>query len=282
MSSTALLLTVLALGASPAALLSDAKKLYKELEYDRVVPIAEEILRSEGTTIDQKLDAYLLKGSCLAILGNSIEAEKAFRLLLRVQPSFDLTADVSPKIIAVLRKVQNEERALADQLKAIEREKVIAQLEIEGLPEPTAKGGFPIVFELRVKDEKSVVASVSLRYRRIVEPAFSSLALFYDPDRRYWITKVPAEWTANEGGFRMEYYVTTADRDGHELITAGSAEQPYAIDISSGDIPTDPFYESPWFWIGAAALVVGSSIGGYFVFRDSSGPDTDLGSFDVP
>lgn len=280
MSAAGLLLALAMISADPASLLKEAHKLYGELEYDRVVPIAEQILEIKGTTIQQKLDAYLLKGSCLAILGQTLEAEKTFRLLLRVEPSFDVKANVSPKILAVLRKVQHEERALAEQLQALERQRIIAQLAISGLPPNSAIGGQPIAFELDVTDPFGAVHAVSLRYRRIIENAYSSLALQRD-DRGMWISKIPAEWTANDGGFQMEYFISTADLQGRELITSGTAQAPHRIEISSGTIPSDPFYTSTWFWIGTAALVVGSAVGGFFIFRDSSAPATDLGTINV-
>jgi hypothetical protein len=79
----------------------------------------------------------------------------------------------------------------------------------------------------------------------------------------------------------MEYFVTTADVKGRELITAGSEKEPERIEISSGSIPGGPFYSSGWFWVGTAALVVGSAIGGFFIFRDTAAPNTDLGSIPV-
>jgi hypothetical protein len=280
MSAAGLLLIFAVAAADPASLLRDAHKLYGELEYDRVVPIAEQILQIKDTTIQQKLDAYLLKGSCLAILGQTLEAEKTFRLLLRIEPSFDVKASVSPKILSVLRKVQHEERVLAEQLQALERQRIIAQLAINGLPADRATGGEPILFEIEVNDPSGAVSAVSLRYRRIIENAYSSLALQRD-DRGLWVSKIPAEWTANDGGFQMEYFISTADLKGRELITSGTAESPHRIEISSGDIPGDPFYTSTWFWLGTAALVAGASVGGFFIFRDNAGPPTDLGTIPV-
>lgn len=280
MVAAGLLLTLLAVSADASSLMRDARKMYEELEYDRVVPIAEQVLQLPNTSVQEKLDAYLLKGSCLAILGRTIDAESAFRLLLRVEPSFEVKANVSPKILAVFRKVQQEERALAEQLQALERQKIVAQLAIEGLPPTTAPGGVPLLFQIHVRDPQSRVASASLRYRRILEPAYSSLAMLRGKEGD-WSTKIPAEWMANDGGFQLEYFVTTSDERGRELLTAGTDREPLRIEVTSGDIPTAPFYSSPWFWVGTAALVIGSAIGGFYIFRDRAAPETDLGPITI-
>lgn len=282
MISAGLLLTLLAVSADASSLMRDARKMYEELEYDRVVPIAEKILELPNTSVQEKLDAYLLKGSCLAVLGRTIDAESAFRLLLRVEPSFEVKSNVSPKILAVFRKVQQEERALAEQLHALERQKIVAQLAIEGLPPNTATGGEPLLFQIQVRDPNNRVASASLRYRRILEPAYSSLAMQRARDgNNTWTTKIPAEWTANDGGFQLEYFITTSDDQGRELLTAGTERAPLRIEVSSGDIPSAPFYSSTWFWVGTSALVIGSAIGGFFIFRERAGPPTDLGPIEV-
>ena len=77
----------------PAALLAEARSLYEQLEYDQVIPLAEGVLAHPGTAVEQRLDAYLLQGSSLAIVGNPIDAEKPFRFLLRGRPEFDMPPD---------------------------------------------------------------------------------------------------------------------------------------------------------------------------------------------
>ncbi|MCP4504046.1 MAG: hypothetical protein GY822_29325 [Deltaproteobacteria bacterium] len=67
----------------PDTLLKKAFLLYDDLEYDLVIPIAAEGLINPNADVQNQLDAYLLQGSCLAIVGDSIVAEKPFRFLLR-------------------------------------------------------------------------------------------------------------------------------------------------------------------------------------------------------
>ena len=78
-------------------LLDEAQRLYDDLEYDRVLPITEAILARPNVPIEQQLDAYLLQGSAIAIIGNPVEAERSFRLLLRGRPSYELPASTPPR-----------------------------------------------------------------------------------------------------------------------------------------------------------------------------------------
>lgn len=86
-----------------------ARNLYDSLEYQLVVPLTKDILSHPALRPDQLVKAYELQGSSLVVIGDPIEAEKPFRLLLRLRPDFDLAASAPPKIVAVFRKVQVEE-----------------------------------------------------------------------------------------------------------------------------------------------------------------------------
>ena len=193
--------------AGPAELLARARALYDALEYDRVIPFAEALLARAEADIEQRLDAYLLQGSCLAIIGDPVEAEKPFRFLLRGRPGFDLPPETAPKILAVFRKVQVEERAIVEQLRELERARLVKELELSGGVPEEAVGGRPLPFEFRLRDPRGVVAAVQLQYRRRGEPSFSSLALRRD-ESGAWRGALPGEWTASSTGFALEYFLT--------------------------------------------------------------------------
>ncbi|MEO1171218.1 MAG: hypothetical protein AAFX94_04085, partial [Myxococcota bacterium] len=69
-------------------LLRQAQSHYSELEYSRVIPVVDEILQRPNVSIEIRLEAHRLDGSTHAVLGNVLEAERAFRLLLRARPEF--------------------------------------------------------------------------------------------------------------------------------------------------------------------------------------------------
>ena len=101
-------------------LLIEAKALFEDMEYDAVIPKAEAVVEDPDSTTQQKLDAYLLKGSSLVIIGNSVDASIPFRSVLRISPNHELPPNESPKIVSVFNLVKQEEQAIRDQTRAIE------------------------------------------------------------------------------------------------------------------------------------------------------------------
>ncbi|MCU0694947.1 MAG: hypothetical protein MUC96_00305 [Myxococcaceae bacterium] len=223
--------------------LAQLQELYRSLEYDQVIPLAEALLARDDLSQEQRLEVYRLQGSARAIVEDPVDAERPFRLLLRARPDYDLPADTPPKILAVFRKVQTEEKALANQLRDVERARLIANLRLTGEPPREPQGGRPLRFSYRVRDTAGVVETMRLQYRRAGQKAFSSLALERGDDGA-WRGVIPGEFTADERGFTLEYVVETADRDG-VLLTEGSAAAPRALAIAAGQVPTTAFKPVP-------------------------------------
>ena len=91
---------------SAAEAVAEAQRLYDALEYDKVAPLAGQALADPAITLDQKLAAYQLQGSALAIIGDPVDAERPFLLLFTVRPDFTLPDDTPPKIKSVFAKVK--------------------------------------------------------------------------------------------------------------------------------------------------------------------------------
>lgn len=271
----------------PAELLREAKKLYEGLEYDQVVPLTEGVLNHPGASVDQRLDAYLLQGSSLAVIGDQIEAEKPFRFLLRGRPDFDMPSETPPKILQVFRKVQVEERAIVEQMAELERARVLKSLALvdEPLEEPT--GGVPIEVVVKLTDPRGAVVRTELRYRRQGAPQFASLPL-ERAGGGDWRGQIPGEWSENEDGFVLEYYFHTAGADDRTLVELGSAQAPKTVAVLPGEVGDGvPFYQSVWFWgvTGAAATVVtvaAASSAGALVYWQTLPPAGSLPTVHLP
>ena len=242
-------------GPSPdddaVTLLTRARTLYEALEYDRVMPFAEAALAREDITLEQKLDAYLLLGSSMAIVGDPIEAEKPFRLLLRARTDFDLPPTTPPKILAVFRKVQVEERAIATQLEELQRRRVISSLKFSGETPDDAQGGRPLRFSFHLKDPLGAVEGVRLAYRRQGEREFSSLPLERG-DEGSWSGNIPGEWTANADGFVLEFFVAAIDARG-PLATLGAEAAPLTTTVTPGTFDVSAPPPVPLWVFGTAA-----------------------------
>ncbi len=222
--------------ASPA-LLAKTQELYSSLEYDQVIPLSTALLARDDLTIDQRLEAYRLQGCAKAIVEDPVDAEKPFRLLLRARPDYDLPKDTTPKILSVFRKVQTEEQALAKQLREVDRSRVIANLRLIGEPPKEFKGGRPMNFSFRLKDPTGAVEAIRLPYRRQGQKVFSSLALERN-EAGDWRGAIPGEFTADDHGFTLEYYVETADTEG-PLLSLGTVLMPKTLPILPGELFTE-------------------------------------------
>jgi hypothetical protein len=237
---------------STAELVTLTRQQYDNLEYDRVAKLAEEVLARTDLTIEQKLDAYALQGSALAIVADPIDAEKPFRLLLRARPEFNLPDSTPPKILAVFRKVQVEEKAILDEFAAIQRQRLAATLKLTGDAPGDARGGRALRFRYRLRDPQGAVESVRVQYRRKGEGEFTSLPLKRD-DEGEWAGRIPGEWSANEGGFVLEYVVVAGDDKG-TLISLGSTSAPQTLDVAAGQVDKNAHPVPAWgFWTAAGA-----------------------------
>jgi hypothetical protein len=263
--------------------LAQARALYDRLEYELVLPLVEQALADPTVTGDDKLDAFRIQGSSLAVLGRTVDAENAFRLLLRARPGVDLDKNTPPKILTVFRKVQLEEDRLREELKEFELKKVVDSLELVGEPPTEARGGRPLVFQFGVRDPTSSVATVQLHYRRAGEGGFSSVALTRDVNGQ-WRGEIPGEWTANDDGFTLEYHLMTRDKDGQTLLTVDSPDAPAKIEVSRGSVASaGPAYTQPWFWVvgGTATLAVAAAVTAGVVVATLP-PASGLGVYELP
>jgi hypothetical protein len=218
-----------------AQALKTAQHNFDELEYDIILPYVEAALRETTLTPDQKLLAYLLKAQALAITGDPVDAERPFRLLLRVQPDFNLPPDTPPKITGVFSRVQSEENAIRDQVYRLARARKIQKIKINGSAPSDGKGGTSIWFTFTLEDPDESVTAMKVGYRRLGEGEYSTLALKKQDNGEYK-GFIPADWTESETDFKVEIYTETQDRDG-PLRRMFTQEEPGTIEMVKGMIP---------------------------------------------
>jgi hypothetical protein len=208
-------------------LVRQARALYEALEYDKVAPLAVQALASPDITLDEKLEAYQLQGSALAIVGDPVDAERPFLLLLTVRPDFAVPADTPPKIKSVFAKVKGEFDAVRESQEARFRQELASTIELGGALPSTARGGYPLRFDFTVADPRGVIKSVRVHYRRQGEPEFLELPLQRAASGRF-VGGVPGEWTASPAGFTMEAFVVASDQQG-PLQRLGAPFVPIAV-----------------------------------------------------
>ena len=242
--------------------LARVRALYQALEYDQVIPLTEVLLARDDLQVDDRLDVYRLQGSARAIVEDPVDAEKPFRLLLRTRSDYELPPETPPKILAVFRKVQSEERALAGQLREVERARIIANLRLNGEVPAEIRGGKTLPFSFRLKDPTGSVEAIRVPYRRAGQPAFSSLALGRG-ESGDWTGQISGEFTSDEKGFKLEYYIETSDASG-PLLTLGTSLMPRAVAVTPGLFTTDrpkPLPRGLFVGGAVATAVLGATAG---------------------
>jgi len=241
-------------------LLEQMKADYASLDYDLVIPVAEVVLAREDLNVEQRLEAYRLYGSALAIVQDPIYAERPFRLLLRSRPDYELPQGTPPRILAAFRKVQSEEKAVAIQLREVERARIVSGLQLLGDLPTQGKGGLPLAFRFRLRDLTGAVESIRVPYRRSGEPNYSSLALQRSEEGE-WRGQIPGEFTASDKGFTLECYVETLAASG-PLLTLGTLGAPKKIDISAGSLNrTGPPPLPRWAFFTSLGVSAGAGLG---------------------
>ncbi|MEL6545889.1 MAG: hypothetical protein AAFQ82_14765, partial [Myxococcota bacterium] len=226
---------------------------------------------------EMRIEAYLLKGSVLAILGDPVAAERPFRRLILLSPNYELADGTSPKIMGVFRKVQAEENAIREEARRFELARIIASLKVEGTAPERTQGGQPLEFQYKILDPQQSLDRVAIQYRREGDLAFSSLALQLDK-QGFWRGTIPGEWTASPQGFVFQYFLSSFAADSTPLIQSGSSSEPLELSIEAGEVDQGPpFYRTFWFWSAVGAAVVATGIATYIAVEDArSLPDSDL------
>ncbi|MBL8957451.1 MAG: hypothetical protein JNK82_42150 [Myxococcaceae bacterium] len=235
-------------------LFTSARAALDALEYQKALVLSEALVQRGDATPEMRVEGYWVQGQAIAVLRDPVEAEPAFRTLMRLEPGFEPRTDPGPKILATFRKVQVEERALAERLARDARARLVAGLALTGEPPARARGGRPLRFSFQLKDPTGAVDEVAVHYRfKGSTVPFSVLALTRSTDGRYE-GEVPGEVTANEGGATLDFFVQATDGLG-PLVARGDAVVPLAVELSAGK----PGRALPrgWYHGALAATVVG-------------------------
>ena len=50
-----------------------------------------------------------------------------------------------------------------------------------------------------------------------------------------WRAELPGEWTANDSGLSLQYYLTTQDAMATDLVSMGGPDSPLLVQVTAGD-----------------------------------------------
>ncbi len=258
---------VLALLLWPAAgwcgPLADAQQRLDEMDFDGALQLAAQVLESPTAGPADLVDAYRIRGLCLAATGDGEAARTAFRKALSIDPELSLSTDTSPKLSAPFY-----------QAKAIARELKPIRLQHEQAGPRAGRAGQKLRVRLEA-DPMRLVRGIHLCSRS------------GEADWRCEATRPVAEpgevvftLPAATGAGPLVYFVEALTAAGGVLARAGSRDEPFgrssapladarpaaAAAGNTGQPPpaaavSPPWYQQWWFWTAVGVVVAGTAVG---------------------
>lgn len=297
-----LLVGIVLLGASTTyadevdELLAQADKLFNELEYQKAIGIADQILQTPNVAPEKIVEAYRIKGLSLSGDDRIDDAFMIFRRLLAIDPSYRLSKDVSPRLAAPFYQAA----AIAGE------EGVVELVHIE----PTnisSLAGLKLSCHLK-SNPYNLVYQVRMRYRTPANDVTGELKADTDGKKGPVEFEIPKDIKAKA----LLYHFEALNKYGGVLGRAGSGSHPFRVMASEGtavaakdesadgstkedqaataattpapdglrddgdeqDSGKAPYWKTWWFWTavgGGVAVIAGTAIG---ISMASGGSDT--------
>jgi PDZ domain/PEGA domain len=127
--------------------LAEGQRLFDELDYEHAVPLLsraiialEPMVRQQPQARTALVSAYGMRARALFGLDDPVKAQDDFRALLTIDPSYALSGQISPRVVALFEKV----RAAVVGSLVLAVNPPDAQLELNGLPTAAASGPVPL------------------------------------------------------------------------------------------------------------------------------------------
>jgi hypothetical protein len=225
--------------------LSRAKDEYDRLEFDRAARTLQRAIEYSKNCRWDLAEIYRLKAYVDAVNAERERCQRAFEILLALDPEFQMPSDVPPKIqncFEDAKRVPVERREL--------RLVHTAPTEVQ----PNA----PVSLAVKVIDPLRLVDQIQVYFRRESMKIFTVVTARSDENVSVVIPALSVP--PDEKGYKMEYFVRAVDRWEGTLAEAGSSRTPNKFAVAPMD--TSGGLTSNWlFWAGiGAAAVLGVSV----------------------
>jgi tetratricopeptide (TPR) repeat protein len=256
--------------------LQEAKILYDNLQYREAMKRLKQAIKVKGNKRRDIVEIYKYMGFIYIVQGQKKYARRAFELLLKVDPKYEMNPLLtSPKILNFFNKVKEK---VAKKDKVIMRHKPLTEL---AAAERVELKAYVVDLHRKLRDMK-------VYYRRRDDPEYSSVDMQATKEAAAgrgavtYLGYIPFIWSVyDEVELFIDYYIAGLDREGRWVANMGNPKQPmsFRINLMSGKVPEGsrktPLLKSWWFWTLVAAGVAGASTGTYFLIDSlSSGSET--------
>lgn len=236
--------------------LSRAKEELDRLEFDRSARTLQRAIEFSRNCRWDLAEIYRLKGYVDAVNAERERCQRAFEILLALDPQYVMPARVAPKIRSCFEdavRVPSTRR----ELRLVHR--------VPGEVPPRA----PVSLQVRLVDPLRLVDRVQVFFRRSGGRVYTLVSTRADDSVSVVIPalNLPAE----EEAYGVEYLVRAIDRWEGTLVEEGSVQAPLRFSVRAGDISRGSVASRWWFW---TALGVVAAVGaGVAVAAVTSGDD---------
>lgn len=279
--------------ASVEELLRVASEAYESLDYEVSLELANAALQKQAITDEQRVKAYELKAGSNAVMGRPEEAQKDYRLLIRLRPGFHPPDGSPPKIMGAWNVVEAEEALIRNTVRQAERDRLVQSISVEVVAPVVHPGGRALDVRVHLTDPLGGVKQLVLAYRTQQGAEYSTLP--FVKKGATFLAHFPSSQTASATGMQLEYAVLARDASGDLLLSVGDVSNPRAITITPGQVPTTPLWRQPVFLVvmaagasgvalvttalvlGGVVLATGAAVVTFLIARGDGTPSTPLG-----
>ncbi|MEQ9498955.1 MAG: hypothetical protein RIT81_18895 [Deltaproteobacteria bacterium] len=222
--------------------LSRAKDEYDRLEFDRAARTLQRAIEYSKNCRWDLAEIYRLKAFVDAVNAERERCQRAFEILLALDPDYVMPADVPPKI-----------KNCFDDAKGVAPERRELSL-VHSSPQEVQPNA-PVSLPVRVVDPLRLVDQVQVYFRREGVKIFTTVTARADENVSVVIPALSVP--PDEKGYRMEYFIRAVDRWEGTLEEEGSPKSPlvFAVAPSSGE--GGAITSKWWFWSAIGVAVLG-------------------------
>ena len=223
--------------------LSWAKDEYDRLEFDRAARTLQRAIEYSRNCRWDLAEIYRLKAFVDAVNADRERCQRAFEILLALDPDYVMPNDVPPKIKACFsdaRRVPPERREL----------RLVHQPPVE------VPSNAPVSLQVRVVDPLRLVDQVQVYFRRQGVKVYTVVNARADENVSIVIPALSLP--PDENGYQMEYFIRAVDRWEGTLEEDGTVKRPFTFAVEAGTSGDGGLVAKWWFWasiIGAVAVV---------------------------
>lgn len=222
--------------------LSRAKDQYERLEFDRAASTLQRAIEYSKNCRWDLAEVYRLKAFVDAVNAERERCQRAFEILLALDPDYIMPADVPPKITSCF-----------DDAVRVPKERRELDLRHQGPTE--VQPNAPVSLSVRVVDPLRLVDQVQVYFRRAGVKVYTVVSARADENVSVVIPALSVP--GDDKGYDLEYFIRAVDRWEGTLDEAGESKAPLSLKVLPADSSGGGVVSSWWFWTAIGAAVIG-------------------------